>query len=360
MDTEVADMLSEALLCSVFVSPNNPGLTYEELKEVARRLGRREGETNDALKNVMNNHAGGRWMPEEYVFRHGLSFPEEPDLRNLRAFDYVVKEMNERILDDGVQQAQLNRSVIVERAVGEGFDRTEVEAAITYMVLGETFIETEGNLRPRRREGIMALPGEQIGRMNRRSEAPTHPHRAKILPVVKDIIARRDDGRQRHADPLDAFPDALEQLGYKNFRLWWTQTVGEMRRSEPSSAPVACLVLSAALVEGALTFVVKYARDTERGPFQSPDFRGEPHRWKIDDLIKSAATGSEAAILSQHLRTKAEMLTKTRQRIHAGRMLTDYPGGPPDLRPEEARDAKGTAEQVARAVLDWLAKYPPA
>jgi hypothetical protein len=30
------------------------------------------------------------------------------------------------------------------------------------------------------------------------------------------------------------------------------------------------------------------------------------------------------------------------------------PAGPPDIRPDEARDAKGTAEQVVRAILDWL------
>ena len=47
-----------------------------------------------------------------------------------------------------------------------------------------------------------------------------------------------------------------------------------------------------------------------------------------------------------------------RQRIHAGRMLSDYPGGPPDVRPDEARDAKATAEQVVRAILDWLQRNP--
>jgi len=44
--------------------------------------------------------------------------------------------------------------------------------------------------------------------------------------------------------------------------------------------------------------------------------------------------------------------------IHAGRMLSDYPAGPPDLRPDEARDAKATAELVVRAVLEWLQKNP--
>jgi hypothetical protein len=51
---------------------------------------------------------------------------------------------------------------------------------------------------------------------------------------------------------------------------------------------------------------------------------------------------------------RAEGLILTRQRIHAGRMLPLHPGGPSDLRPEEARDAKATAEIVVRSVVDWL------
>jgi len=47
-------------------------------------------------------------------------------------------------------------------------------------------------------------------------------------------------------------------------------------------------------------------------------------------------------------------------RISIIRMLSDFLVGAPDIRPEEARDAKATAEQVVRRVLDWLQKFPPA
>lgn len=59
------------------------------------------------------------------------------------------------------------------------------------------------------------------------------------------------------------------------------------------------------------------------------------------------------------IRSRADALIRTRQRIHAGRMLSDFPAGVPDLRPEEARDAKQTAELVVRSVLDWLERFPP-
>jgi hypothetical protein len=57
-------------------------------------------------------------------------------------------------------------------------------------------------------------------------------------------------------------------------------------------------------------------------------------------------------------RLRADELVRTRQRIHAGRMLSELPQGAPDLRPEEARAAKAMAELVVRRVLDWLTRYP--
>jgi hypothetical protein len=41
-------------------------------------------------------------------------------------------------------------------------------------------------------------------------------------------------------------------------------------------------------------------------------------------------------------------------------MLSAFPTGVADLRPEEAREAQRTADTVVRRVMDWLLKYPPA
>jgi hypothetical protein len=177
---------------------------------------------------------------------------------------------------------------------------------------------------------------------------------------VKDIIERRTDGRPQHAEPLDAFAEQLDRLQYGPFRLWWTQTVAELRRGDAQSSPVSVCVLAAALVEGALTFVVRHARNRNLGVFRSKACDGDPRTWRIDDLVASAASGSDSAILDIPTKNRAEILIRTRQRIHAGRMLSEFPGGVPDLRPEEARDAKATAELVVRRVLDWLERYPPA
>ncbi len=180
----------------------------------------------------------------------------------------------------------------------------------------------------------------------------------RTYPLVKDVIERRTDGRPRLAEPLDEFSQALEKLGHGHFRLWWKQTVAELRTTEPMRAPVTVAVLSAALIEGALTFVVKHARQLGLGALGSKNFDGDPRTWKIEDLVSSACAGQDA-ILDPKARTRADEVVKARQRIHAGRMLSEYPGGVPDLRPEEARSAKESAELVVRRVLDWLERHPP-
>ena len=178
-------------------------------------------------------------------------------------------------------------------------------------------------------------------------------------PIVRDVIDRRTDGRPTHAEPLDAFGAQLQSLGYGKFRLWWTQTTAELNQTSAQSSPISETVLSAAIVEAVLTFVVKHARSLNLGVFASTNFDGSPRTWKLDDLVASATSGRDSAILDATLRQRAEGLMRARQRIHAGRMLEDFPAGVPDLRPEEARDARTTAELVVRRVLDWLERYPP-
>ena len=299
-----------------------------------------------------------RFMPGPGTYTSWVFyFPEEPELRNFEAFDFVVSALNDRVRADGVANAQLERSVIVERAVAKGIPRDAVEAAITYQLLAEALKEKDGVVRFPNASGVRPLPGEQLGNFGQRQAMPKSS-RARALPIVKDLIARRTDGRARSAEPLDAFAGQLERLQFGKFRLWWTQTVAELRRCDPSSTPLSAAVLAAALVEGALTFVVKHARSRNLEVFRSKDFDGDPRSWKIEDLIRSAASGSGSAVLTPQTKARAETLCRTRQRIHAGRMLSEYPAGVPDLRPDEARDAKGTAEEVVRSVLDWLQRYP--
>ena len=91
----------------------------------------------------------------------------------------------------------------------------------------------------------------------------------------------RPDGRPKFAEPLDAFAEELDKLGYGPFRLWWKQIVAEVRRGDAQSSPVPLSVLAAALVEGALTFVVTHARALGLGVMGSKRFEESSTTWRM-------------------------------------------------------------------------------
>jgi len=358
MNQEIVSRLQAAIECSVFLNPTEPGLTYDELLEVGSRAGFLAGEVGDAAP-----YAGARHLkmilPSDHILTSWkIIFYEEPEYRNFDAFDFVISELNARVRSDGAKHAQLDRSVVVERALAKALRRHDIEAAITYQVMSGVLTENGGVLRFFNNGGVRALPSEQRQFLAGGRPMPK-PDRARVYDIVRDVIERRIDARPAHIESLDAFAEELDALGYGVFRLWWKQTVAELRRGDAHSAPVSVSVLAAALVEGALTFVVKHARKLSLSVFRSRDFDGDPKTWKLDNLVASASSGGADAILDLPTKNRAELLIRTRQRIHAGRMLSEFPTGVPDIRPEEARDAKATAEQVVRRVLDWLHKFPP-
>jgi hypothetical protein len=349
----VAKVIQAALECSLTLAPREPGLNYDELLEIGRRLNFKDGEMHDVLRNAQNWDEGRRRLLPEKGTYDLFVFREEPDYRNFRALDLVLSELNERMREVGGMSAQLDRDVFIEHAAARGISRLAADAAVTVLVWAGQLTDTNGVIRSTHGVAYKPLPSEQQNQpgFNR---TYARPERGQTYPIVKDVVERRRDGRPKHAEPLDAFGEALDGLGYGKFRLWWTQTLRELRQCEPQATPVAVCVLAAALVEGALTFVVRYARSIDAPVFRSKDFDRDPKTWRIDDLIASSASGGNEAILPPQARARADELIRTRQRIHAGRVLSDYPAAPPDLRPDEARDAKATADVVVRSILDWL------
>jgi hypothetical protein len=353
---KIINFLNAALECSVYVAPKQTGLTYQELFEIGKVAGYQDGELGDAIEVALRSLevVEKRFQPDPIPLWCYFGQPQNPDYRNVEAFDFLQSQINDLLKSQG-KLGSLERDVLVERAIAEGLSAHDMEVAITISVMCNTLVEKDGILRSK--HGIVA--NELPSQVRKVSSMHPKPVLERTFPLVKDIVSRRSDGRPKQVEPLDAFADYLSALGYKPFRLWWIQIVAELRHTSSQSAPVSCLVLSAAIVEGVLTFVVKHARQLGLGVLGSKDFDREPNTWKITDLIKSAAAGQDSAILDERSRNRADELVQTRQRIHAGRMLASFPSGVPDLKPEQARDAKATAELVVRKVIDWLAKYPP-
>jgi hypothetical protein len=357
----VIEALKAAIEASVYVNPTDPGLTFAELIEVGKRAAFREGELNDALPHVGPQSFErqdrrvlldqGRWSLCAYLI-HG----EEPDLRNPTAFDFVIAQLNELTREVGTHKASIVRNILVDRAAHAGISRQDIEVAITLMVLSGQLAEVQQVLRfnnPQNGQGgIRQLPSSAL--VSRSPNRFQKTLRSQMMPIVRDVVLRRVDGRPRSAEPFDAFAEELERLGYGAHRLWWSQVVGELNQTNPITSPLSAIVLSSALVEAALTFVVIRARHLELGVFGSKDFEKSPRSWRLDDLVAGAARGGDESILDAQTKTRVDGLVLTRQRIHIGRIISDFPCSVPDLKPEEARDARAVAEQVVRRIIEWL------
>lgn len=200
-----------------------------------------------------------RFMPDRATgTTWSFLFAEEPEYRNFAALDFVVSELNYRVRSEGARGAQLERVVIIERGSAGGLNVHDIQVAITYMVVAELLTEKNGFLKFAHNGGVRQLPSETRDAISR--DPMRKPLRERVYLIVKDIIERRSDGRPRSVEALDAFAEQLNKLGFGMFRIWWVQTAAELRRSDSQTTPVATCVLAAALVEGALTFVVKHAR----------------------------------------------------------------------------------------------------
>src|SRR5271166_5173956 len=110
---EVVKLLQAAIEASVYVAPTDPGLTADELYEVGKRLGLKDGEIGDALPQVATQSFGARnrrlllnsplWHMPGF-----LIFAEEPELRNVAACDFVVAQLNELVREVGMGRARLD------------------------------------------------------------------------------------------------------------------------------------------------------------------------------------------------------------------------------------------------------------
>jgi len=203
MNQKIVSFLQMALECSILVDPLDPGLTYQELVEIGKRVGYLDGEINDALPFVTRADFGVEKLlpsPQQRA-SWAFVFSEDPEYRNISAFDFVVAELNSLTRSEGAARALIQRSVIVERAIANGIPRNDIEVAITWQVLSNQLVERDGIIRFKN-GGVHGLPSARL-----KGHPPIldrKPDRARAYPIVKDVVARRTDDRSKHIEPLDA------------------------------------------------------------------------------------------------------------------------------------------------------------
>jgi hypothetical protein len=147
MNHEIIALLKAALECSVYVSPRDPGLTYDELAIIGTTAGYLEGEVNDALRHVGSRFYGVPHIvpAEQDTTQWAFFFPENPEYKDYAALDFVVGELNLRLRSEGEARAQIEHSVLVECAVAKGIQRHNIEVAITWLMMAKQLVEKDGS-----------------------------------------------------------------------------------------------------------------------------------------------------------------------------------------------------------------------
>ena len=291
MNDAVVAAIQAALEASIFQAPRNPGLTSDELIEVLNKLDFKDGEIRDAISDLWK--AGrtqqirdGKWTLDPNLLMWPMpwgaaddSYPAKP-----KAVDFPIVCLRKLQREVGRDAAKINRSDLVAAAMREGFDQFDIEVAITllecgrFLLINSDVIELEPG-----KEGFPLYSEMQknLPPMRRR------PVFDKVLPVVKDTIRRRGDGRLPSADPLVSFGSILERIGHRNFVVWWHSLSGELSTINPLISPKSYLLLSAGICEAMLALVATLARQKDLSMVKNLD--DDPKRWKLVSLILTLA-----------------------------------------------------------------------
>jgi hypothetical protein len=341
-----------AIEASLYEAPTAWGLTPDELVQAGRAVGFEEGELSDAVDNVLRaGHVepstGTRRLRLASQVVHLLELMDffvkrEPEHRDTPSFQFIYDFFEDRARKLGRARALATRGELVAQGGASGLNGKSVQVAVEVLLLGGVLVQQDDTVL----KFVESYPSPKVQRAQHRTPTRRREELPGLHTAVRDILARRDDGRPSSSEPLDAFTSVVVKLGHQRFVTWWTHLREELGLAGPLQ-PTTAIVACAALAEGALTLVGSRARPN--GLWTGLD--DHPRTWKLEGLVRAAQSGTPS-ILKNAEGERCKALNVARQRIHAGRLLED-PRLTVDWKPEEARDARQTLDMLLRRILDW-------
>ncbi|MBX3203589.1 MAG: hypothetical protein KF764_00910 [Labilithrix sp.] len=343
-----AKALAEAaMLAAIAVQPLDPGLSVAELQQVVvGRDGIGAGTFRDvvAMFGAGPTDSRGRLLLASTTVMIALlgdsDVPEE--IRPAAALNALGKMFDELENEEG-RDATADRSFIHARC--SSVPSEQIDRALG-LVLCWGQVEQKG------------------GRFCRRGRAwpeyRAHPTAAgfgklqigvlaaELLPVVRDVFAKRAGVHVPSEPPAERFGRFLTKQGWTGFAGWWTSTLREMSSLSDDRHPSAICVLCGALLEAALVAISAPAVDAAE--WKQKFLANPPDRWKLGELIDQAEASK---IFRPEQRALADLLANQRNRIHAGRFHERDRFNPPYTNAHEARSARDNLAILLTAILDW-------
>lgn len=362
--TEVAETIKLGLEATVYESPDAEGLSRREIIELCERFGFREGEILDALGQLQNGQKVEEFfrhdlitLPQDYIYFLVAHFGfKEEDPRNLRLMAGILQCLEKDAKDLGRGNVSISVSTLARR-LAEEFQVSEQDVRVHIRLLEKyrcfsisgDYIEkpNQNSCSPKFVESISA--GQREGRRDGRRFA-------QIRGTVREIISRRNSGKPISTDPIKAFEEKFDLLKAKPLYAWWNAMVAEWKDLDDRRNSVSVLTLSASLCEGALAFFA--ASGIHSGLTMTQKLPSDPRQWKLEALISAASTGGTTALLVDPLRQRLVELNERRKALHPGSFIQlSIPlQKVPEIRPEQAVEARSVVHLLLRTIVDWLAR----
>ena len=356
MDNQVEKTILCCIEASFYNNPVFDGLIREEIQFLLNQLNFENGEIGDAISSLVSTGRINRVQEGYYrietdqYYHYWFSYRPEHELVKPELLDFIIHYFKKMIKKHGKLKAKVDFSVLVSEIMQEGFIKKETQLALKRLIYGKLLSDNEG---------IISLSPQYTHNMSYSELMAQHhsstprPILDKVLPLVEDIINKRQDGRSISIDPLEEFENYLDYLNYKNFSIWYHATQTEWKSINYRIMPKSFLVLSASICESILSLIVKYAKDNSLSMLKKLD--ENPKNWKFHNLIESACTGQNPLIDNDRLKISLINLNEDRKSIHAGYLINRYNYQTiPNINLEKAEIAKETVLNFTRRCVEWL------
>lgn len=357
--TGAAQYIQFAIESTIFITPFDEGLSKTEIFEILTRFDFHKGEIQDAL-DVMwkTQHITINWGEQKYKLSSDYIFysmvwdrfrPDPiPEVLKRKIFLYLLEDIKKY----GSRNYSLNIEILINNLQeSQDFERTIILSFLRSLQLAKWIQISEDN------KNILNVKKESIENglktCQKMDERKGSEKFNSIFPVVKDVVGRRVSVLPISSDPYDGLSEQLKLLKADKYKLWWTQITSEISQLDDKRNPTARLILSAAICEGILAFVIEFSKDKEFA--MTKNLRVEdPKSWKFSEMIKATSSGI-SPFMKEDLRRKLEKMNENRKRIHPASYLT-FGSAIPDLKPEQSQEAFETSKALAREAIEWIVK----
>jgi hypothetical protein len=353
---EARDAIGVALCAAVVANPRDPGLTLDELRDIARQLGAGPGALDEVLAedwHEIRKDANNRALAHQghWAASFGLLSAALRAAGVLGIFSRFRSTMEN--LDREVGKSTPKNLTQVADAMS-GVTRDDLERLTAILITHERLVE--------RRPGEFFSAGLLfIGRPE--NESPDIYAGAKessarvveIVPRLESLFAQRSGATTPATAPLDRFHVFVRKQGWTALASWWAINTSELNRVADHLHPTSVCVLCGALLEAALISIARIAQIAGQWN-QKFLTQKAANRWGLNELIGQAEA---AGTFSPAQTALAKVLAEHRNRIHIGQYAN--PNGvfaPPYSNTHEAKAARGYLDALIDAILSWPPVVP--